>query len=296
MDLTALSSLSGAVAVAAPVCMVGLFVWAIFRTESRHTLRFRLWQLIQGNREISDPVIRSYIDEQNSLMSFRFIAGVGASNLEKAHQLIRWTQLRKVEMHALRMAGDYFDSELRVVHIKKLPGKIIQGIKLALVALAIPVVLACFALIYVDSAVMKIKATDRWTLITENEAKAIWPLMQGPVTRANCATDANTAGRGTRFSDQEVKVLCSLVSEEGAASYIKETARTQWKPALILLIEMLVVVYLLCASFMSGFVARRLAKRNIDPSLDNEQLDLPLQVADQGVKSEAIASELPGPQ
>jgi Family of unknown function (DUF6216) len=291
MDLTTLSSLSGAVAIAAPLCMVALFVWVIFRTESRHTLRFRLWQLIQGNREISDPAIRNYVDEQNSLMSFRFIAGVPVRDLEHAHQLIEWTKLRNVEMYALRMAGEYFDSEHRVIDAKKLPHKFSQGIKLFLASLAIPVVLLCSVLIYSDSAVMSIKATGRWMLMREAETKAAWPLMQTPLTKTHCAAGPAPSARETSFTDQEVTILCQVLAGEGTASYVQKSVQGQWKSALVLLIETLVATYLLCASFMSGFVARRLAKRELDPSLGDGQAEQPLRITGQGVKPEAIAAE-----
>ncbi|WP_143093286.1 DUF6216 family protein [Polaromonas sp. OV174] len=135
MDLTAFSTISGALGVLAPLCTVALFLWVILRTRSRHSLLYRLWQLVHGNQEISDPEVKAFISEQNSLMSFRFIAGVPVSTLEHAHQLIQWTKRHNVEMFALRMAGEYFDPDLRQIRVQKLPSKLMQGAKLFLATL-----------------------------------------------------------------------------------------------------------------------------------------------------------------
>lgn len=128
MDLTTFSTISGILGTLAPGGLVLLFLWVIWRTESRHTLIHRLWQLVHGNQEITDPEIKAFINEQNSLMSFRFIAGVPVSNLEQARQLIQWTKLRKVEMFALRMAGRYFDPDKRQIRVEDLPSKLTQKI------------------------------------------------------------------------------------------------------------------------------------------------------------------------
>ena len=274
MDLTAFSSISSALGVLAPLCTVALFLWVILRTESRHTLLYRLWQLVHGNQEISDPEVRAFISEQNSLMSFRFIAGVPVSTLEHARQLIQWTKRHNVEMFALRVAGGYFDPDLRQIRIEKLPSKLLQSSKLFLAALAVPIAVVSGLLAYTDSATLKIKATDRWFLMSESEARPVWPLNANAIRKTDCSADISAITTRTTFTEKEVGVLCEVLNHDGTPSYIKDSVKGQRRSSMFLIIVTLVAAWILVMEFMSGYVARRLAKRKLDPELTNDQLNL----------------------
>jgi hypothetical protein len=269
MDLTSLSTISGVLGTLAPGGIVLLFLWVIWRTESRHTLIHRLWQLVHGNQEIADPEVKAFINEQNSLMSFRFIAGVPVSNLEQARQLIQWTKLRKVEMFALRMAGRYFDPDKRQVRVEDLPSKLTQCLRLTAVFVLFPMIFASGSLAFLDSALVKIKATDRWLLMSKNEARPIWPLFSGAIYRANCSINDDSAN-SSKFTGKEASVVCELLKNEGAAEYIRELVRTQRQSAVFLLIVSIFAAAMSFSELASGFAAKRLRDRELDPSIPSD--------------------------
>lgn len=276
MDSATLSSISTTFGILAPACMCGLFIWVALRTRSRHTLFYRMWQLVHGNQEISDPTIRAYVSEQNSLMTFRFIAGVPVKTLESAHQLIQWTKLRNVEMFVLRIAGDHFDPDLRQIRIQDLPYRATQWMKVALAALSIPLAVVSTSIGFANSAVLKVKVTDRWLLMTDREARPLWPLITDPIHKDTCAGDINANVEKSKFTAQEVTVLCGVLKNESTPGYIAEAIKKQRSSSIFLVFVTLIAGFILFSGFMSGYVAVRLARRKLNPGLDGDQLTLDL--------------------
>lgn len=277
MEFVTLSSLSGLLALGVPIGMLALFLWSIIHTESRHVLRFRIWRLLHGKGEISDEGVNEYVNEQNSLMTFRLIAGVPVQSLDRAHELIRWTCENQVEMYELRMAGKHFDPDKRVIKTEGLPGKISQALKLLAAALAVPIVFGCAWLVYTDSALLSLKATQRHFWMTGTEARVAWPLLKTPLRQSACSGDLAALAKQTSFTVEEAGIICGVLKDEKTPSYTKQQVADQWKSALLLLLEILFIAWLLLSSFVGALVAHRLALRNLDPQLDGQQLPLNLQ-------------------
>jgi len=270
MDLTTLSTLSNTLGTLAPGGLVLLFLWVIWRTESRHALIHRLWQLVHGSQEVTDPEIKAFINEQNSLMSFRFIAGVPVSNLEQARQLIQWTKLRKVEMFAIRMAGRYFDPDKRQIRVDDLPSSLAQRAWLAALVLLVPAIFASASLAFLDMAFVRVKATDRWLAISENEARPIWPLFSQALQKMSCPADASKNTNNSRFTDEEARILCGVLKNDESASYVRDLVKKQRQAAVFPLFIFILVALLLFSQLASGFAAKRLKDRNLDSSLSSD--------------------------
>ncbi|WP_411880888.1 DUF6216 family protein [Polaromonas sp. YR568] len=270
MDLTTLSAISGILGTLAPGGFVLLFLWVILRTESRHTLIHRLWQLVHGSQEVADPEIKAFINEQNSLMSFRFIAGVPVSNLEQARQLIRWTKLRKVEMFALRMAGRYFDPDKRQVRVDDLPSKLTQRIWLASFLLLLAVIFASASLAFMNSALVKVRVTNRWALLSGDEAKPAWPLTSEILHKTNCSINAADTINRSNFTEQEAGVLCGLLKNDETANYTRELVRKQRQSLTFLFFISILAAVMFLSKLATGFAAKQLRDKNLDPSIPND--------------------------
>ncbi|WP_431099353.1 DUF6216 family protein [Polaromonas aquatica] len=269
MDLTALSTISGVLGTLAPGGFVLLFLWVIWRTESRHTLIHRLWQLVHGNQEIVDPDIKAFVNEQNSLMSFRFIAGVPVSTLEQARQLIQWTKLRNVEMLTLRMAGKYFDPDQRQVRTQELPSKFMQWIKLISLALCFPVMFLGTSVAFMDSAVVKVNLTNRRLLLSESEARPIWPWTTAPIHKATCSGTTGIEIARSKFSEEEVRVLCEVLKDDKTPKYIQDALETQKRSSIFLVLVTLLTAWISLAGLASSYAAKGLARRALNPGLDD---------------------------
>lgn len=278
MDLTAFSTISSALGVLAPLCTVALFIWVILRTRSRHTLLYRLWQLVHGNQEINDAEVRAFVSEQNSLMSFRFIAGVPARTLEHARQLIQWTKRHNVEMFQLRICGNYFDPDLRQIRGDTLPSKFMQGTRLFLTAVSVLAIFASGIGVYNDRAILKFKASGRLFFASTDQAQALWPSGLNTLQKSDCSVDANTNAVRTTFQEKEIQLLCKLFNEDGTPSFVKKTVREQRHAFGFLIGAMVWLMWSSMGAWMGGDVAVRLARRKLDPELTIHQLNLDFSV------------------
>lgn len=278
MDLATLSIISSAFGVLAPALFVLLFIWVWWRTESRHVLFYRLWQLVHGSKEISDPEVKAFIDEQTSLMSFRFVTGVRVKSLEHAQALIQWTRRNDIDMGSISLCGEYFDPDRRQMLVKKLPSKPMQGAKLVFAGAAVIAAYMSMLGICNDYAVLKFKDSGRWFLASTEQARAL-SFSVVSIQKSSCSNDTKSTTPKTEFSEKETQMICKLLSEEASQIFIKKTVSDQRQFFALLLIVMAWVAWSSLRAWLSGQIALRLARRNLDPHPNDRQLNLDLSVS-----------------
>lgn len=274
MNSITFSTISGAIGVVVPCLILFGCVWILFRTQSRHVLMYRLWRLVHGSQNISDPEVNAYVNEQTSLMWFRFMSGVPVKTLDSARQLIQWTRLHDVEMRVVAMCGDYFDPDLRKVRLDKLPSTLMQKAKAVLITLLSLASFSCFFLAQPDDALVRLKATDHWLLLHGDEAKVLFPIDASPIRKADCSADTNANAVRTNFSAAEVKVLCDLLNNADTALFVDRTVKKQKLSFAILCASLLFWTLIFFAAWMKGYVALGLAQRGLESSLNGNQLEL----------------------
>lgn len=275
MDSTTLSAISSAFSAVTPLLLALAFIWAVWRTESRHVLVRRLWQLVHGNQEIADPQVRSFVHEQTSLVSFRMFAGVPVASLDEAHRLIQWTKLNGVQMRTLRLCGEYFDPELRQVRVQKLPGRRWQFARLATFVIAVAIGAVSLASLSSNRQLLTLKATSRTFLATATEAQAAWPLWPfgaAPLHLADCTKTASENAARTTFTEQEVDLLCGIFKADGTSAFMKEALATQRWTLVLLCLFAAWMSWLSLIAWASAAAAKNLARRNVDPALSGYQL------------------------
>src|SRR5690606_5697973 len=108
MSTFPMALLGSASAILAIVCLFAALL-IVSRTRSTHVITFRLWRLINGNRPISDPSIRVLVDDQSSLMAFRFVSGLRVASLDRANALVDEIRERKIDVSDLRLARRFID-------------------------------------------------------------------------------------------------------------------------------------------------------------------------------------------
>lgn len=277
MDFPNASNISSVFSVIAPLLIAGAFLWVVLRTESRHVLLSRLWQLVHGKQEISDPQVRAFVDEQTSLISFRMFAGVPVASLKEAHQLIEWTKLNGVQMRTLSVCGELFDTELRQVRVHKLPSGFSQAWRLSGLFIAVAISFLSVIGLFSSQSLFSLKSTDRYFWGSATEVKPLWPLLGAPALKAtHCSQAASENASRTTFSEQEVGILCGVLKSEGAAEFMKKTLSEQRWSLVVLIAFALWMCWLGLIAWAAGFAAHSLAKRNIDPTLPGSQLSLDL--------------------
>lgn len=278
MDSATVSTLAQSLSLTVPVLVALAFGWAIYRAGSRQVVVRRLWQLVHGKQEIADPRIRAFVEDEASLLSFRMLAGVPVSTLEKAHELIAWTKANDVQMHRLRLCGDLFDPDARQIRVDKLPSRWAQRARFVQMLLCILLTCASLGILFFDKALMKINATERHffaTASTTGSLASAMPFGPAPLRAADCSRSASANAEKTAFTEQEVKILCDVLQSNESSAYLSETVRKQrWESAKLLLI-LLVFSWMSFFSWVAGVAAHKLAKRSIDPSISGGQMDLP---------------------
>ncbi|HWT20601.1 MAG TPA: DUF6216 family protein [Variovorax sp.] len=276
MDFPNASNISSVFGVVAPLLIGVAFLWVVWRTESRHVLLSRLWQLVHGKQEISDPQVRAFVDEQTSLISFRMFAGVPVASLEEAHQLIEWTKLNGVQMRTLSVCGELFDAKLRQVRIHKLPSRFSQTLRLVWLFFVVAIGFGCVMSLFSSRTFLTLKSTQRYFWASPTEMKPAWPLSAAALRADDCSQAASTNAARTSFSEQEVNVLCDILKSDGMTGFIKKTLSEQRWSLIMLIAFALWLSWMGLLSWASGFAAHKLAKRGIDPSLPGSQLSLDL--------------------
>ncbi|RST56158.1 DUF6216 family protein [Variovorax sp. MHTC-1] len=275
MDSTTLSAIPGVFSIAAPVLLALAFIWVVRRTESFHVPVRRLWQLVHGNQEIADPDVRSFVDEQTSLVSFRMFAGVPAASLDEAHRLIQWTKLNGVQMRTVRLCGEYFDAGTCQIRVHKLPGRPRQIARLIGFVIAVVMGAVSAASLLSDRPLLSLKATSKTFFGTATEAQAawpLWPLDPAPLRLADCSKSESENAARTTFTGPEVNVLCDIFKAEDTSAFMKEALMKQrWNLAQFALVVAW-ISWLLLVALARATAARSLARRSVGPSLGGHQL------------------------
>jgi hypothetical protein len=276
MDFPNASNISSVFGAVAPLLIGAVFLWVVWRTESRHVLLSRLWQLVHGKQEISDPQVRAFVDEQTSLISFRMFAGVPAASLEEAHQLIEWTKLNGVQMRTLSVCGELFDTQLRQVRVHKLPSRFSQVLRL--IGFFTAVVVGCVSVmsLFSSQSLLTLKSTQRYFWASPTEVKPLWPLTAAALRVADCSKAAAVNATRTTFSAQEVEILCEVLKSATTPEFMKKALSDQRWSLVILIAFTLWLSWIGLFAWAAGFAAHKLANRHIDPALPGSQLSLDL--------------------
>lgn len=277
MDTSAFATVSSAMGIVAPLALIIGFAWVIWRTRSRHVLFRRMWQLVHGNQEIADPAIRAFVDDENSLATFNMFSGVWVSSLDEARDLIRWTKRHNVKMWSLRLAGEYFDAQTRLIHAHKLPSSWRQKLKVGLIGVCYAMGALCLWAMLSDSVPLTLKATQRTYLATNDSARTLesfWRYGSARLQASDCSAPTETNAARTAFSELEVKLLCDVLGSPDSAISIK-AFRSGWRWSLFTIAALAAfVLWNILMSWLSAEAAAKLARRQLDPSLDDPQRTL----------------------
>lgn len=271
MNLTALSSVSSFLSVLVPISILVGFIWMWKRTESIHVLLHRIWRLLHGRQPITDPEINAYIEEQTSLMSFRFLTGVQVKTLASARQLIKWSQFHEVEIKTIARCGDYFDPDLRAIRVHKLPSPSLQKMKILLLVLISFTGLMASMGIVTNDALLQFKATNHWFFMKSAEASVIWPVNAESLKKSDCRAEVHDNAHRTSFSESEVQLICTMFTSPEKQDYIQIALTTQRLAFAYVLFVFTLLAWLSFWDCMKSVMAKDLLKRRLNPDITGGQ-------------------------
>jgi hypothetical protein len=277
MDFATITQFGGALAALVPLVLIAGYVIVIWRTVSLHTLLRRLWLLVHGSEDISDPQIRAYVDEQTNLMSFRMFSGVQAASLDEAHQLIAWAQLHRVDLRQIAVCGRYFDTALRQVRKQDLPSRPYLYAHAAAFLFFLFASTGCAWLMLIPQVPFTFKASERTFLASESSAQTLWPpvfLNRNPLKKSDCDQPLAANAARTSFTEAEVKTLCEfLPMEEWPPQLASQLKEQRWFLFTGLLFFLALLGYVVVV-VNKVIAAKDLLARGLPPALPGAQAEL----------------------
>lgn len=253
-----------------------LFFWVVLRTESWHMLRRRIWLLVHGKEEISDPGIRDYVEEQNNLAAFHVFAGVQVTTLAEARTLMAWCKARHVDLGVLRTCGPYFDPEARRIKERWLPPKWV-GHAIGAVAMGFLLTAVVSAWAMTLPALLTLKKTEQRFFADETGLRLPWPLVSFSARRLrpdDCEKPVSGEAARTGFSERDIAILCPVLKDSEFGAYVKNAAREQRVFLAMFVAFFLFLMYYAAVRALRVVCARKLLARRVDPALPAEQMEL----------------------
>lgn len=89
-DAAALAFKTTAAGTICVAVIAGLVV--IFRTNSLHAIRTRVWHLVMGKRDCRDDDVARAIRDRDDLVQFRHFLGIQARTVAQAAEIARWAR------------------------------------------------------------------------------------------------------------------------------------------------------------------------------------------------------------
>lgn len=257
-----------------PLGFAALFVWVVWRTESWHLLRRRIWHVTHGKGEITDPRIRSFVEEQTNLAAFRIFAGPAVGSLNDAHTLMDWCSARNVDLGSLRMCGDHFDWKVRRVKTGERYLKWVGGIWGACTVVLLISGLLSLQLISVSQVLLSVKASGQVFLASDSAVRAVWPPFYGPTLTAHDCDNLQAASERMRFTQEDTRVMCKLLLAAEFEDYVRKALREQRAGLVFMGISLLTAMYFIGLWALRCASALKLLRRQVNPALPAAQLEL----------------------
>ncbi|ALN64395.1 hypothetical protein GLA29479_3542 [Lysobacter antibioticus] len=261
MDLKSISSLFGDISFWVALLFATATIYVCFRSGSSHLMIYRLWRWFTDKQEISDPKVRAFMNEQNSLMSFRFVTGLPASSMTQAHRLIRSINVLGLDVADVRKAHDVIDIGDGNVAIRKIPSKAWQiSMAIATGLLLLATTMAACGVFY-NRAILQFKETHTWFLLNEEFARAPFDGSRS-ISLEDCQpTPTPELDHG--FNVKELKTLCDGWRDPKTKTFIDRTVSEQRWSFGCLFLTLLLLVWHPYHSLRSGAAVQRL-KRQLD--------------------------------
>lgn len=244
----------------AVICALAFMCW---RTQSLHFLLRRFWLLVHGNKDIPDPQIQAFSQEQTSLYAFRLFSGTQVQSLEQAHQLIAWSQQQKVPMATISACGDCFDLEKHQVLTEKLHGKFYRAsLFLGLCVLIVCTTCSVFMALS-KPGIATLKATNHWVILNEDNIEKLFalPFVTTALDRGDCQKQYPNRLRTSQFNAEEIEIICDLLKVKDWDKHVAKTKKEQRKILLLMALLGIFCIGIFCQNINQQYHARELHKK-----------------------------------
>ncbi|MDA8451631.1 DUF6216 family protein [Acidovorax sp. NCPPB 3859] len=273
------------IAALAPIILgVGLFlafVFTLYITKSLHMLRRRLWSLVHGKDEISDSVVRAYVDELTNVSAFRFFSGVSMRDIQGVHDIVKWCQFYKVDLKDLRDCGEYFDFSCRRVVEEKLPGYLNRWMTFgsSLVLLIVGAIIIASSIS--PSLGLVFTESQRYFFARETYVRRIWASEDEKFVIEDCQKSRELEAVRTGFHIDELNLICKFMPDKSFKNYYSEKLAEQRAASVIFGMIFIISAWFVLGKLIRYTAAMKLLRRRLSPHVSAGQMELDFGGADQ---------------
>lgn len=202
---------------------LALLAWFWWRTGSIRSVLDRVWHLLAGSTDVTDPILKEVLVNSRDLERFRFTYQIKVDSLDDVHKLHAWSQQHRLDIAVLSKAREWVDVK-RPDLIKEPPQAYFKR-KLwpAFVFLVVVYVLGLFLL---PSGAL-LHAKESGTYFRMQESSVQHPLWIWSISASDCKTSVDKIPGKTGFTATEATLICGLFQERKAKSFIEENQASQ---------------------------------------------------------------------
>ncbi len=262
MDTSVFTATSQIVGWLAPAVPASLLIWIWYRSNSPHLLLKRLWLLVNGGEKIADKKVGAFLDDQTSLVCFRYHTGLQPATLQQAQNIIDWCGQNDVPFETVKKCREIFDiNELRLL-VERLPSK-----KLMISSIVLAGLLAgCTGLLAVtiarSQAALKYNESGHWFWVQMDSATPMWTLQDKPFYKSNCAKQELRSPQEL-ITQREVDALCTLFDSKDMPQIIDNAVKGQRAIGASLIALLVFCLYWLKQFWVKADAAEKLSRKSL---------------------------------
>lgn len=222
------------------------------RAGSAHFLFGRIWRLLGGDKEFTDPYLNAQWKQLRDLETIRFHTGIRFPSKNSATRTMAWLDLHEIALGELISAKRFFNPEQGTLEDPKLAQK--QNHASALLISLLIVVVGLSWMNAVDEAFLTVRKTDT-AFWTDGTIAKSWHRSGWLLTKADC--DAGT----TKLSEpHDNEVICQLLSEP-KNPFIDQSIKEQRALNAGIICLCIVVFLIIIRKLMSAQLAHKLYRK-----------------------------------
>ncbi len=205
--------------------IVSLLAWLCFRSRSSHLVLSRLWRLVQGKPQRTDPIVARWLDQRDALVQFRVMAGAPVRTLKNAHRLIEWAEAHNEDVADIARCDVNFD--LEAIALKKTPSRFQFAVVAVLLSLSISTFIISATATLAPRAWVSVRQSDAQTLYLSPTDVRVWGSAHHfGLAQCEARASADLAAE-VELSESEVSTACGWLKDPKLSEYLDKTMTTQ---------------------------------------------------------------------
>ncbi|MCY0389709.1 DUF6216 family protein [Robbsia sp. Bb-Pol-6] len=238
--------------------ILSFLIYALFRLKSTRLIRIKIWRIIFGDSEYSDPVLQRFSRENHDIDRFRVTHGVDAHSVADLRKLITWMKRYGVS-----------DTELRKVcrWVQPAEEKVLHPMTVARIAATA----TSTFIVYCLSAMTLFTTTSSTTLLTMRESHTSF-LTDGYEVRSklpntwkfsatSCAKHVTPSSSTTGFNDREIGLICPALADGSFKKAADEGLKIQRRALVAISVILFITSFIGYTTILSTRRARILLNR-----------------------------------